>query len=114
MKEQEYQDLYDDSESVAFIRKEIVSEHGQEFLKGITDDDIVYLIDVIYDYFDSRGLLGGEEDEDDAPIEIDLDDLVDYAEKSIKNNGMGPFSRELIEAVVQAENDFTDQLDERM
>ena len=45
--------VYDDQEAVKFIQNNLPQE-----LKGkYSDDDITYVTDVIYDYFESQGML---------------------------------------------------------
>ena len=43
---------YDDAASVAFIRNYI----PQELKELLSDDDIVYFVDLIYDYYESRDI----------------------------------------------------------
>ena len=69
---------YDDAASVAFIRNYI----PQELKELLSDDDIVYFVDLIYDYYESRGYMDADESESDEVIEVDEDELVEYVVKN--------------------------------
>lgn len=63
--------IYDEDESVKFIQNYLPQE-----LKGkFSNDDINYIVDLIYDFYESRGYLNDDAD-DDADIEIDEDELI--------------------------------------
>ena len=52
---------YDDSEAVAYIRKKL----SPALKERLSDDDIVYFVDLIYEYYESRGIIEEFEDESD-------------------------------------------------
>ena len=80
---------YDDTASVAFIRNYI----PQELKELLSDDDIVYIVDLIYDYYESRGYLSDEDQDGDEPIDIDEDELLEYVVRNAKKDGVGKFDR---------------------
>lgn len=92
---------YDDEASVAFIRNYI----PQEMKELLSDDEIVYFVDLIYDYYESRGYMDEDLDEDEA-IEVDEDELVDYVVRNAKKDGIGKFEPEQIRFVVQGELEY--------
>ena len=60
--------LYDEDDSVKFIQNYLPQE-----LKGkFSNDDINYIVDLIYDFYESNGML---DDDGDDEIEIDPKDL---------------------------------------
>lgn len=68
--------IYDEDESVKFIQNYLPQE-----LKGkFSNDDINYIVDLIYDFYESRGYLNDDAD-DDADIEIDEDELIELCSK---------------------------------
>ena len=72
--------IYDDQDAVNFIQNNLPQE-----LKGkFSDDDITYITDVIYDYFESQGMLDPTLEEDP---EVDIEDLLDYIMKNSKRDG---------------------------
>lgn len=95
---------YDDAEAVAFIGKQIESQFG----KRLDPDQIYYFVDLIYDYYTSRGILDEFSDDmdDDTVIDLDLNDITDYVESNLKRDDMGSFSRAEIEAIIEAEMDY--------
>jgi len=58
---------YDDDEAIKFIRNQIPQELKEKF----SDDDLNYLIDLIYEFYEEKGFL----DDDDTEVDIDLDEL---------------------------------------
>ena len=100
MAEDEF-DGYDDAASVAFIRNYI----PQEMKELLSDDDIVYFVDLIYAYYESRGYMDEDLDEDEA-IEVDEDELVEYVVRNARKDGVGKFEPEQIRFVVQGELEY--------
>lgn len=97
---------YDEDESVKFIRNYLPQELKEKF----NDDDINYIVDLIYDFYESKGYLNDDVD-DDANIEIDEDELVDYVVKNAKKDGVGKFEPEEIRFIVQGELEYCDSID---
>lgn len=88
--------IYDEDESVKFIQNYLPQE-----LKGkFSNDDINYIVDLIYDFYESRGYLNDDAD-DDADIEIDEDELIEYVVKNAQKDGVGKFDPEAIGFIVQ-------------
>ena len=98
---------YDDAASVAFIRNYI----PQELKELLRDDDIVYFVDLIYDYYESRGYISDDEDlSDEEPIEVDEDELVDYVVRNAKKDGVGKFDPDQIRFIVQGELEYCESI----
>ena len=98
---------YDDAASVAFIRNYI----PQELKELLSDDDIVYFVDLIYDYYESRGYISDDEDlSDEEPIEVDEDELVDYVVRNAKKDGVGKFEPDQIRFIVQGELEYCESI----
>lgn len=97
---------YDDTASVAFIRNYI----PQELKELLSDDDIVYFVDLIYDYYESRGYLSDDDTDDEEPIEIDEDELVDYVVRNAQKDGVGKFDPDQIRFVVQGELEYCESI----
>ena len=98
---------YDDAASVAFIRNYI----PQELKELLSDDDIVYFVDLIYDYYESRGYISDDEDlSDEEPIEVDEDELVDYVVRNAKKDGVGKFDPDQIRFIVQGELEYCENI----
>lgn len=96
---------YDDDEAVRFIQNYLPQE-----LKGkFKDDDILYILDLIYEYYETNGLLG-DDDDDDKEVEIDEDEVIEYVIKNVKRDHVGHFEPEEIRFIVQGEMEYCDTL----
>lgn len=90
---------YDEQAEIKFIRNHI----PQELKELVTDDDLVYFGDLIYEFFESRGIFAEDEMEDEADFEFDEEELYKYVLKNAKKDEVGPFDEEQILFIVQAE-----------
>lgn len=96
--------LYDDEDAVKFIQNNLPQEAKGHF----SDDEILYITDLIFDYYESNGFF---EDEDDD-IEIDVDDLQEYVIKNSKRDGF-TFEANLVRWVIEGEFEYEESLDEK-
>jgi hypothetical protein len=100
--------VYDEDDSVRFIRNYLPQELKDRF----SDDDINYIVDLIYDFYESKGYLGEEDAADnESDVEIDEDELIDYVIKNAKKDGVGKFEADEIAFVVRGELEYCDSLD---
>lgn len=97
--------LYDDDEAVRFIQNYLPQD-----LKGkFSNDDILYILDLVYEYYETNGLFD-DEDDDDKEIEIDEDEVVEYVIKNLKRDKIGRFEPEEVIFIVQGEMEYCDSL----
>ncbi len=97
--------LYDDDEAVRFIQNYLPQD-----LKGkFSNDDILYILDLVYEYYETNGLFD-DEDDDDKEIEIDEDEVVEYVIKNLKRDKIGRFEPEEVTFIVQGEMEYCDSL----
>ena len=95
--------LYDEDDSVKFIQNYLPQE-----LKGkFSNDDINYIVDLIYDFQESNGML---DDDGDDEIEIDEEEVVNYVIKNAQKDGVGKFEPEEITFIVQGELEYCDSI----
>jgi hypothetical protein len=94
---------YDEDDSVRFIRKHL----SEEMRNSFSDDEINYVVDLMYDFYDEKGFLDGD---DDTEVEIDEDELLDYVIKTRKRIKVRDFKEEEIEAIVAGELAYCDSL----
>ncbi len=98
--------VYDEDDSVKFIQNYLPQE-----LKGkFSDDDINYIVDLIYDFYESKGYLDDDTADDERDVEIDEDELVSYVIKNAKKDGVGKFEADEITFIVQGELEYCDSL----
>ncbi len=91
---------YDEDEAVKFIRKNNPS-------LALDDEQINYVIDLMYEYYESRGLLDEEKDE---AVEIADDELIEYVISKTRKEKIYTLSDDDITAVVEGELDYCDSL----
>ena len=91
---------YDEDEAVKFIRKNNPS-------LALDDEQINYVIDLMYEYYESRGLLDEEKDE---AVEIADDELIEYVICKTRKEKIYTLSDDDITAVVEGELDYCDSL----
>ena len=95
--------LYDEDDSVKFIQNYLPQE-----LKGkLSNDDINYIVDLIYDFYEYNGML---DDDGDDEIEIDEEEVVNYVIKNAQKDGVGKFEPEEITFIVQGELEYCDSI----
>ena len=87
---------------LAFIRTQLPSD----VKKFYSDKDILYMMDLIVDYYYTSGILESMEDE----VEIDLEEVAVYVCKRAKDEGFcSSFNPEEVFFIVQADLDFQEQ-----
>jgi DNA polymerase III delta subunit len=101
--------LYDDDEAIKFIRNYLPQELKEKF----SDDDINYIIDLIYEFYESKGLFESEDDddEDEKIVEFEEDELIGFVIKNAKTDGVGKFNPDEISFIVQGELEYCDSID---
>lgn len=96
--------IYDETESVKFIQNYLPQELKDKF----SDDDINYIVDLIYEFYDSKGYM--DMDDDDTDVEIDEDELTEFVVKNALKDKVGKFEAEDIAFVVQGELAYCDSI----
>ena len=97
--------IYDEEDSVSFIQNYLPQE-----LKGkFSNDDINYIVDLIYEFYESKGYLN-EDAASDSEIDIDEDELIDFVIKNAEKNEVGNFTPEEITFIVQGELEYCDSI----
>jgi hypothetical protein len=97
--------IYDEDDSVKFIQNYLPQE-----MKGkYSNDDINYIVDLVYDFYESKGFMN-EDPEKDADVEIDEEELIAYVIKNAKKDGVGKFEAEEISFIVQGELEYCDSI----
>ena len=87
---------------LAFIRTQLPSD----VKKFYSDKDILYMMDLIVDYYYTSGILESKEDE----VEIDLEEVAGYVCKRAKDEGFcSSFNPAEVFCIVQADLDFQEQ-----
>lgn len=89
---------FDDSEAIKFIMNLIPEEDKTT----LTEDDIQYVLDVIYDFYEDEGLV----DEDTAEeASIDEEKLFNYVKKAAQKDGI-KLNDETIQLILDGEYEY--------
>lgn len=97
--------IYDEDESIKFIENYLPQE-----LKGkFSHDDITYIVDLIYEFYESKGFMD-ENSDDEGDVEIDEDELTDFVVKNALKDGVGKYTPEEISFIVQGEMGYCDSI----
>lgn len=89
---------YDEDEAVKYIQNYLPQE-----MKGkYTNDEINYIIDVVYDFYEEKGYMD-EDSDDNAMVDIDEDELVAYVLKNTKKDKINNFSSDDISFIIRGE-----------
>lgn len=98
--------LYDENEAVEFINNTL-REKG---IATYDEDEILNVIDMIWDYYEENGLL---EIDDDFEADEDEDissELCDYIRRMLKKDKHAVIKVDDISAIVEAELEYEDSL----
>lgn len=104
MDAEQYQ--YDEDNAVKFIRAELPQDVSAKY----DDDDILCIIDIIWDYYERKGLLSLNLDETEDE-QLDPDDLVKVVKKEVKNDDELMMGSKDVELIVKAELDYEESLE---
>ncbi len=89
---------YDEDDAVKFIQNRLPQEAKNKY----SNDEINYVIDIIYDFYEEKGVMNMD-DEDESSVEIDEDEMITYVMKSIKKDKFKHFEEEDIIFIIQGE-----------
>lgn len=95
---------YDEDDSVKFIRESLPEEMKNEF----SDDDINYIVDLIYEFYEEKGFLA--EDNKDEFVEFDEDELIEYVAKNVKKDDIRKYTDQQILKIVEGEMAYCESL----
>lgn len=97
---------YDEDDAVKFIREHIPTSVDQQY----SDDEIIFVIDTIWDYYESKGVVKLNktltENED-----TDLTSLVEYILKEIKRDGELIMDPEDLKYIVKGELAYEESIE---
>lgn len=97
---------FDENDAVRYMRKSVEPELNARYAD---DDELLNLIDLIFDYFEANGLL--EIDASDDDDEIDFDDLMEYVKRMLAKDKQAVMTPEDAQFYVKAYFNYEDSLD---
>lgn len=102
----ENEKTYDEQDALNFIRQYIPAEIRDKY----SDDEILFIIDTIWDYYESKGMLEISAELTDEE-ELDVKALADYVRKEIKKDGEIMMDPADIDYIVKGELAYEQTLD---
>lgn len=101
--------MFDEDNAIAFIRAQI----GNEISSLYDDDEILNVIDIIWDFYESNGMLEIDFSEDDEEAaDVDLDRLMSTVRRTLAKDKRAKIATEHIEPIVNAELAYEDSLED--
>ena len=98
---------YDEREAVKFIRRLLPADKQAEY----TDDEILYVIDVMYDWYEKNGYLSIDMEVTDEE-EADIEKMTEYVKKEIKKDGEIEMDPDDIDLIVKGELEYEESLED--
>lgn len=90
--------IFDENEAISFIKSKVEC-------KTLSDDDILDIIDAIFDYYDENGELDLDFDDDADEDDADCETIAAYVSEQFPD-----LDSELINKIVKAEVDYENSL----
>lgn len=98
---------FDEDDALKFIRAALPVERNEQ----ISDDEILYVIDCIWDWYEKNGYLKINADITDEE-EIDIDKLVTYVSKELKRAGETLLVPDDLEPIIKAELQYEESIED--
>lgn len=96
---------YDEDEAVKFIQNYLPADLKDKY----SADDINYIIDIMYDFYDEKGFLNPDASDEEL-VSLDEDELIEYVSKNAKKDKVADFTKEDITFIVQGELQYCDSI----
>lgn len=90
---------YDEDFALKHIRGLLPTDISDKY----SDDDLLNVIDMIWDYYDENGFLDMSDDDEDS---IDVEDVADYVKRMLKKDKEARISPDDVMAIVNGEIDY--------
>lgn len=97
---------FDEMRAVAFINEKL-KEAGRE---PYPEDQVLNLIDMIWDFYEENGLLDVDADFSDEPDDDIEPDLIDYVQRMLRKDKGATVKPEDVMLMVHAEIDYEDSV----
>ena len=95
------QDMEENRREIVYIREQLPSDLKEQY----TDEQMIWMLDAIADYFFEIGILETSDDE----VDVDIDDVSTYLCQQAKAEGMAPLQADEVRFVVEADLDYQEQ-----
>ncbi|MDE6448739.1 MAG: hypothetical protein K2L41_01505 [Muribaculaceae bacterium] len=96
---------FDENKAVQLINKALV-DNGR---KPYSEDEILNIIDMIWDFYEENGLLEIDDtDDDDTPT---LDEILEYVTRMLRKDRLAKVESQDLPIIINAELDYEESLD---
>lgn len=99
--------VFDEDRALEFIRKYV----GEKISAKYSDDELLYIIDTIWDYYEKNGFLSLDFNETEEEI-LDSDELIAYVKKEVANDQELIMDPSDIGTIVKAELEYETSLED--
>lgn len=97
---------FDEAKAVEYIR-----QHANRDLTKYSDDDILNIIDMIWDFYEINGLLEIDADITEEPEDDMVPDIIAYVGRMLKKDKASQVSIDDVPGIVNAEIEYEDSID---
>lgn len=98
---------FEEKKAIEYINSVLVAEGRTSY----PEDEILNVIDMIWDFYEENGLLDPDFDEDDEDDDIESD-LIAYVTRMLAKDRASLISPDDIRLIINAEIEYEDSLDE--
>lgn len=95
--------MYDENQAIKYINNELSRTIGVTY----PDDDLLNVIDIMWDYYEENGLLDIDSDD-----ELDIDHLIESVGRLLRKDRENNVKPEHVETIVKAELDYEDSIED--
>ena len=96
---------FDENKAVQLINQALV-DNGR---KPYSEDEILNIIDMIWDFYEENGLLEIDDiDDDDTPT---LDEILEYVTRMLRKDRLAKVESQDLPIIINAELDYEESLD---
>lgn len=98
---------YEENDAVKYILSNLPSDVAEKY----SDDDILLVIDIIFEFYENKGYFDLN-DIDEPDDEFDESELFEFVKKSLKKDKDNPIDLDDVENIVHLELEYEDSIDD--
>lgn len=98
---------FDEDQAISFIRNFV----GEKISSQYSDDEILYIVDIIWDFYERKGYLSLSASQTEEEI-LDEDELITYVKKELANDKQILMDPADVGNIVKAELKYEESLED--
>lgn len=99
--------MYSEDDAIKYIRQNVAAEIAEAY----SDDEILNIIDMIFDYYEQNGMLEIDDDlDDDLSPEQLAAEITDYATRMLRRDREAKMQPEHLRPIIDAELAYEESL----